>query len=118
MQITRQRVRPEMNIITKETCPSCNGTGKIQASILVADKLEKDLEHIAVNQNEPKIKIGLHPYLYAYFTHGTISKRVKWFFKYFKWVKLVKDSSLPVTEYKFLDETGEIIELTIKSEVE
>ena len=51
MQITRQRVRPEMNIVTKETCPSCNGTGKIQASILVADKLEKDLEHIAVNQN-------------------------------------------------------------------
>ncbi|MEX2592362.1 MAG: Rne/Rng family ribonuclease [Anditalea sp.] len=118
MQITRQRVRPEMNIVTKETCPSCNGTGKIQASILVADKLEKDLEHIAVNQNESKIKIGLHPYLYAYFTHGIISKRVKWFFKYFKWVKLVPDSSLPVTEYKFLDETGEIIEITIKSETE
>lgn len=118
MQITRQRVRPEMNIITKETCPSCNGTGKIQASILVADKLEKDLDHIAVNQNESKIKIGLHPYLYAYFTHGLVSKRVKWFFKYFKWVSLVKDSSLPVTEYKFLDETGEIIEITIKSEVE
>jgi ribonuclease G len=47
MQITRQRVRPEVNIVTKETCPSCNGTGKIQASILVADQLEKDLEHIA-----------------------------------------------------------------------
>lgn len=118
MQITRQRVRPEMNIVTKETCPSCNGTGKIQASILVADKLEKDLEHIAVNQNESKIMIGLHPYLYAYFTKGIISKRVKWFFKYFKWVKLVPDSSLPVTEYKFLDEAGETIEITVKSETE
>lgn len=118
MQITRQRVRPEMNIVTKETCPACNGTGKIQASILVADKLEKDLEHIAVNQNESRIKIGLHPYLYAYFTKGIISKRVKWFFKYFKWVSLVRDSSLPVTEYKFLDEAGETIEITVKSEAE
>jgi ribonuclease G len=118
MQITRQRVRPEMNIVTKETCPACNGTGKIQASILVADKLEKDLEHIAVNQNESKIMIGLHPYLYAYFTKGIISKRVKWFFRYFKWVKLVPDSSLPVTEYKFLDDTGETIEITVKSETE
>ncbi|GGF32805.1 Rne/Rng family ribonuclease [Echinicola rosea] len=114
MQITRQRVRPEVNIVTKETCPSCNGTGKIQASILVADKLERDLEYTAVHQNLPSIKIGLHPYLHAYFTQGMISKRVKWFFKYFKWVKLIKDSSLPVTEYKFLDETGEEIELNVK----
>ena len=44
MQITRQRVRPELNIATREVCPSCGGTGKIQASILVADQLEKDLE--------------------------------------------------------------------------
>ncbi|UZD21445.1 Rne/Rng family ribonuclease [Algoriphagus halophytocola] len=118
MQITRQRVRPEVNIVTKETCPSCNGTGKIQASILVADKLEKDLEHIATIQNVSKIQIGLHPYLHAYFTTGIISRRVKWFFKYNKWIKLIKDSSLPVTEYRFLDESGEEIELQVKSETE
>ncbi|MHA7130602.1 Rne/Rng family ribonuclease [Algoriphagus namhaensis] len=118
MQITRQRVRPEVNIVTKETCPSCNGTGKIQASILVADELEKDLEHMATIQNVSKIHIGLHPYLHAYFTNGLISQRVKWFFKYFKWVNLIKDSSLPVTEYRFLDESGDEIELKEKSETE
>lgn len=111
-------MRPEVNIVTKEVCPSCNGTGKIQASILVADQLEKDLDHIATIQNVSNIHIGLHPYLYAYFTNGMVSKRVKWFFKYFKWVKLIKDSSLPVTEYRFLDESGEEIELQVKSEVE
>lgn len=118
MQITRQRVRPEVNIVTRETCPSCNGTGKIQASILVADKLESDLEHMATIQNVSKIHIGLHPYLHAYFTNGLISQRVKWFFKYFKWVNLIKDSSLPVTEYRFLDESGDEIELKTKSEAE
>jgi len=118
MQITRQRVRPEMNIVTKETCPSCNGTGKIQASILVADKLEKDLNHLATHQNESKIKIALHPYLYAYFTHGIFSKRIQWFFNYYKWISLIKDSSLPVTEYKFLDSSGEPIEVIVKSESE
>jgi ribonuclease G len=116
MQITRQRVRPEMNIITKETCPSCNGTGKIQASILVADKLEKDLDHIAVNQNTSRIKIGLHPYLHAYFTQGIVSRRVKWFFKYFKWVQLIRDSSLPVTEYRFLNDAGDTIEISVINE--
>jgi ribonuclease G len=118
MQITRQRVRPEVNIVTKETCPACNGTGKIQASILIADKLEKDVDHMATIQNVSKIQIGLHPYLHAYFTTGIISRRVKWFFKYNKWVKLIKDSSLPVTEYRFLDESGEEIELLVKSETE
>ncbi len=119
MQITRQRVRPEVNIVTKETCPACNGTGKIQASILIADKLEHDLAHIATIQNVANIQIGLHPYLHAYFTQGLISQRMRWFFKYYKWIKLIRDSSLPVTEYRFLDESGEEIELQqVKSETE
>jgi len=33
VEITRQRVRPESEIITNEVCPTCNGKGKIQASI-------------------------------------------------------------------------------------
>ena len=28
MQITRQRVRPEMNITTREVCPTCGGMEK------------------------------------------------------------------------------------------
>jgi ribonuclease G len=31
MQITRQRMKPEMNINTSEVCPSCDGTGKFPA---------------------------------------------------------------------------------------
>jgi ribonuclease G len=33
IQITRQRVRPEMNIITSEVCPACNGTGTIRPTV-------------------------------------------------------------------------------------
>jgi ribonuclease G len=63
------------------------------------------------NQNEGSIRISLHPYLYAYFTCGLISKRFRWFFKYNKWVTLEQDSSLGVTEYKFTNKIGEEIEL-------
>lgn len=111
MQITRQRVRPEMNIVTKEKCPTCNGTGKISASILVSDQLEKNLEYLMSNQNEKDISISIHPFLHAYFTKGFMSRRAKWFFKYFKWIKLEKDSSLGITEFKFLNKLGEEIEL-------
>jgi ribonuclease G len=112
LQITRQRVRPEVNIITKELCPTCNGTGKITASILVTDKLEQDLEHLLMKQSEKSLAIAVHPFLYSYYSKGIYSKRTKWFFKYGKWIKLIKDSSLAITEYHFLNANEEIIEMS------
>ena len=112
MQITRERVRPQMNIATVETCPTCNGSGSITASILVSDIIEKNIEHLLVKQNEKHLVIAMHPYLFAYFTAGIISRRTKWFFKYKRWVELVQDTSLGVTECKYLNKDGEEIELS------
>lgn len=111
MQITRQRVRPELNIATRETCPTCNGTGKITASIAVADLIEQNVEYMLMKQNERKVTIVLHPYLYAYFTKGLPSQRMRWLFKYHRWVKIIQDSSLALTEYRFINAAGEDIEL-------
>jgi ribonuclease G len=111
MQITRERVRPQMNIITKELCPTCNGTGKITASILTSDLIEKNIEHLLVKQNEKDLVLALHPYLNAYFTKGLISPRMKWYLKYKRWVNIIIDTSLAVTEYKFLNKEGEEIQL-------
>src|SRR5258706_3743413 len=116
MQITRERVRPQMNITTKEVCPTCNGTGKITASILVTDQIEKHIQHLFEKQNEKQLVLALHPFLYAYYTKGLISKRVKFFFKYKRWVDLVKDSSLGITEFHFLNKDGEEIDLGQKNE--
>ncbi|MGK7394762.1 MAG: Rne/Rng family ribonuclease [Candidatus Cyclobacteriaceae bacterium M3_2C_046] len=111
MQITRQRVRPELNIITHEKCPTCNGTGSITASILVSDQIERNLEYILLKQNEKGISISVHPYLSAYFTKGLISKRIQWLFKFNRWVKIEEDSSLGITEYVFRSKDGEEIEV-------
>jgi len=111
MQITRQRVRPEMNIATREVCPSCDGTGKISASIQIGDTIENTVTHLLENQNQKKITLALHPFLFAYFSNGTFSKRMKWFMKYQRWVNLVEDSSLAITEFNVLDGNGEMIEV-------
>ena len=111
MQITRQRVRPELNITTTEICPSCGGSGKISSSILVADQIEKDLEYLVEKQNEKKVTLSVHPYLYSYFTKGIYSTRIKWYFRLGIWVNLIKDSSLPITEYSFTNKIGEQIEI-------
>ncbi len=111
MQITRQRVRPELNIATGETCPTCGGTGKITASILISDQLENNLDYLVDKQNEKGVTIVLHPFLYAYFTNGFPSRRMKWFFKYKTWIKLVEDTSLGLSDFKFRNEQGDEIEV-------
>jgi ribonuclease G len=111
LQITRQRVRPEMNIVTRETCPTCGGTGTIQASIVITDLIENNLDYILSKQNESGISIVLHPFIYAYYREGIISKQMKWFFKYRVWVKLIKDSSIGITEFHFLNKLGDEIEI-------
>lgn len=112
MQITRQRVRPEMNIVTREVCPTCGGTGTIQASVLVTDVIENNLDHILTKQNDRGISIALHPFLYSYYTKGLYSKQVQWYRKYKTWVKIVKDTSLGIVDFKFFNKSGEQIELS------
>jgi len=110
-QITRQRVRPETNISTRETCPTCGGTGTIQASIAITDQIENNLDYILTKQNETGVSIILHPFLYAYYREGFITRQMRWFLQYKTWVKLIKDSSLGLTEFHFLNRQGDEIEL-------
>ena len=111
MQITRQRVRPAVHVINKETCPACNGTGNISSSISVTDVIENNINHLITKQNEKKLVITLHPFLYSYYTKGLISKQVQWFFKYKKWITLIPDSTIALVEFIFLNDLGEEIEL-------
>ena len=106
MQITRQRIRPEMNVITKEKCPTCHGSGMINASILVSDKIEKNIKFLLLNKIESVILIFVHPYIYSFFTKGFFSIRMSWLFNYKNWVALEKDSSLAITEFKFFNKYG------------
>ena len=69
------------------------------------------LQHLLIDQNEKNISLALHPYLYSFFTRGAYSIRFKWFMKYHKWVKMIEDSSLAMTEYKFLNSELEVIEM-------
>jgi ribonuclease G len=103
-------VRPQVNISTVEVCPTCNGSGTIAASIAIPDMIQNNLDYIINKQNEKKLTIILHPFIYSYFTAGFPSMRMKWFFKYKRWISLAKDSSFALTEFRFVNEQGIEIE--------
>ena len=111
VQITRQRVRPEMNITTNEKCPACNGTGEIKASIVLMDDIENNLSYILNEQNEKNITLCVHPYIEAYIKKDIISRRMRWFFQYGKWIKVKGVSSYYLTEFHFLNSKEEEIKL-------
>ncbi len=112
MQITRQRMKPEMNINTQEVCPSCNGTGKISSTILLEDDIEKNLNYL-ITHKHGSLKLVVNPIMYAYLTKGwPWSTRIaKWNKKFKQKTKLQQDTNYHLTEYKFFDENDEEIKL-------
>jgi ribonuclease G len=111
VQLTRQRVRPEMTITTMEKCPSCGGTGEIRASVLVLDDIENNLNYILSEQNESGITLSVHPFIAAFLKKGWISQQIKWYLKYRKWVKIKAVNSYQYLEFHFFNSKEEEIML-------
>ena len=110
MQVTRQRMKPEMNINTSEICPGCHGTGKISSTLILEDEIEKNLSYL-IMQKHRGLTIMVNPILHSYLTKGLISKRRKWNWKYKQSIKLVANSNYQLTEFHFFDEKDEEIKL-------
>lgn len=107
MQITRQRVRPEMNIKTVETCPTCMGTGEIMPSILLTDEIYSKLRYLTEKHEKKEITLKVHPYVEAYLKKGYFSKYFKWKLSLNFRLKLKSDYSYGFLEYKFFDKKGD-----------
>jgi len=110
MQITRQRMKPEMNINTSEVCPSCSGTGKIASTLILEDEIEKNLSYL-IMQKHKGLTVEVHPIVYAYLTKGFPSKRMKLSWKYKQKISLKSNSNYHLTEFHFYDKTDEEIKL-------
>ena len=110
MQITRQRVRPEMAVTTTETCPVCHGTGKAEAAILLIDKIEDKLEYLAQEKKARFIELKVHPFIEAYLKKGLFSLRWKWAKKFRIRLKVLGVPSYYIYEYKFFNRFNREIE--------
>ncbi|MBV6438830.1 MAG: Ribonuclease E [Saprospiraceae bacterium] len=112
MQITRERARPEVVVDTAEVCPTCGGTGKVNATILLTDDIERDLEFIMQSRPKSPLILLVHPYLEAYLKKGLWkSRQVKWFFRYNKWIRIRPNADYQLTDYRFFDGNDDEIRL-------
>ena len=117
MQITRQRVRPDLDITTAETCPSCFGKGEIAPSLLFTDTLEEKIDYLVEHLKVKKFMMYVHPFVEAYIKKGMFSLYGKWRRRYGRGVKVVADESLAYLQYKVIDESGKEIDLKEEKDV-
>ena len=117
MQITRQRVRPAMDVTTDEDCPTCFGKGKIKPSILFTDTLESKIDYLVNKLKVKKFTLHIHPYVAAYINQGIVSLKRKWQMKYGFGIKIIPNQSLAFLQYKFYDAHNEEIDMKEEFEI-
>lgn len=112
IQITRQRVRPEMSLEINEQCPICSGTGEVKAPILIIDEIQNNLRFLVHEQNETHLELFVHPFIYSFLKQGLFSNyQWKWYKLFKRWVKIHSASSYHLLEYHFFNKEGDEIKI-------
>lgn len=118
MQITRQRVRPALDVVTTEQCPSCFGKGEVQPSLLFTDVLKEKLDYLVNNLKVKKFVMYVHPYVDAYIKKGMVSMYRRWKLELGGGFKIVPDQSLAYLQYRVVDKDKNVIELADEKDLE
>ncbi len=106
MQITRQRVRPVAMESVEEICPTCNGTGKVQPTVLLDKTIENQISFLAIDRKCKFINIRVSHYVAAFLEKGLLSLRRRWGWKYKCKIKVTADQSMGIVEVGYFDQSG------------
>ena len=96
MELTRQRVRPETNITTREENPD----NLVEAPIQVIDAMASKLAQIEMRE----VYIHVHPFIESYLTKGFFSSIKKtWQKKFRKKIVVVPRDAFTMLEWRVMD---------------
>ena len=111
MQITRQRVRPALDIATAEACPSGGGKGEVQPSLLFTDMLKDKIDYLIHSLKVTNFTMYVHPFVDAYLKKGFLSEYRRWRIEYGLKFRILPDQSLAYLQYKVFDRDKNEIDL-------
>jgi ribonuclease G len=109
LQITRQRVRPEMNIDVSEKCPTCRGTGEIGPSMVFLDELKNQIKDRLEEYKLKKLDLHVHPFVEAFLNKGWNSLRKQWSKDLNCKINVKGLTSFQLLQYSLFTEQGEEI---------
>ena len=103
MQITRQRVRPVAVGDVTDVCPTCNGTGRVEPTVLLDRKIENQIQFLAHDRKVNHIRLRVSPYVAAFLKQGFLSLCRRWMWRYRVRIDVIADQSLGMIDVKYLD---------------
>jgi ribonuclease G len=109
VQITRERVRPQLEIANTELCSTCMGTGKSVGSVQLIDKIINEIFYLWDNMNQKNLSLKANPLIINYFKTGFPSLRLKWWLKHRRWLSLDIDPNSSLTSYEFINGDKQVI---------
>jgi ribonuclease G len=113
MQITRQRVRPEMHIETTEKCPSCLGTGKVESTVLFTETIKNTLTRVISEYKLKYLHLKTHPFIAAYINKGVFNSiRKQWSKDLGCTIRVSSSISINMLDFKLFDKNGDEIVFT------
>lgn len=118
MQITRQRVRPALDIVTAETCPSCYGKGEVQPSLLFTDTLKEKLHYLIDDLKVTDFIMYVHPFVDAYLKKGLLSPYRKWRMELGRRFKILPDQSLAYLQYRVIDKNHNEVDIKEEKDID
>lgn len=109
VQLTRERVRPAIEIATSEICSTCMGSGRVDSSVQLIGKIENEITYMWENMNQKGVTLRANALITHYFKAGFPSIRMKWWLKHKRWLKLETDPNLPITGYELINADKQVI---------
>ncbi len=112
MEMTRQRVRPQVLLSMYEPCLKCEGSGLVPTIATTVSRIERWIQRYRATRGDRRISLQITPEIYSYLNEGHYSKRLRLMWKYWMKIVLVKNEQLEIGDFKVLDiKNKKIIEL-------
>jgi len=108
VEITRQRIRQNIQQMTYEQCPYCAGTGLLTKKSHVLHDIEEWIGKHKANSSERSLILKCHPAIASKLNEGVFSMLLKLQLKNFLRIKIVEENTLSMHQYRFYSKKDKV----------
>ncbi len=113
IEMTRERIRPSLIFTYSDTCPTCDGLGRISSKVTVLTRIERAIGRVKAATHEKLVTLEVHPEIAHFLGKGLRSplRRIMW--KYWVKIEVVENENLKFDDFVFHSKkTGEILKFS------
>lgn len=102
IEMTRERVRPSLLFSYTETCPTCDGTGRMISKATVLTRIERWLMRYKLIGGERSVGLMVHSEMSKFLQNGLRSRIRRLMWRYWLKIQVLPEDTLRMDEFKFI----------------